>query len=615
MKNFYFLIILGCFFTTLNSQTQRLILFEEFTNASCGPCAATNPALDALLQANSNKIVAIKYHTNWPGTDPMNAQNSSDVSARVNYYSVEAVPHGIMDGNVFNDHPGYFTQTNIDNEYNIPSPFQINLTHQFSLDYDSIYISCTLICKQAISSTQLKLRIALIEKVIEYETPPGSNGETIFYDVMRKMIPNANGTTLPATWNVNDSQTFNFGVAIPTYIYDKGQLAVVAFIQDDTNKNVKQAARTAPQTIPLDAKVIAINNLPSLTCNNSISNISISFKNNGTNPITFAQIKYWIDSNSPQTIDWTGNLVSGQTTQITIPTIYVSHGKHTLNVEIVNPNNQTDYNSNNNKKTKDFNVVHNIISLPITQTFSQVAFPPNNWFIIDVDNDGYKWVRASSSHSGGVGSAKIAFYDIPIGKIDDLFTTKIDLSNAQNCKLTFWIAHAQYNFTYQDKLQVDVSTDCGATWTTKWAKTGPELATTAPTTSEYIPSSSHWRQEEVWLTQYIGYPEVMIRFRATSGYSNNLYLDDIYILDPLSSENKEIARNFTYYVNDNKLNIEFFETPQKPIVVSLYNSIGQELFRQQTKSKTIIIDLSKFDKGIYLLKVENNTTEIRKIIK
>jgi hypothetical protein len=73
-------------------------MFEEFTNASCGPCASQNPAFDALLSANASKCTSIKYHTNWPGVDPMNAQNPTDVGTRVTYYNVTGVPYAVMDG-------------------------------------------------------------------------------------------------------------------------------------------------------------------------------------------------------------------------------------------------------------------------------------------------------------------------------------------------------------------------------------------------------------------------------------------------------------------------------------------------------------------------------------
>src|ERR1041384_6130725 len=95
--------------------TQRLVLVEETTNASCSPCALSNPAFDALLAANSTKVVAIKYHSSFPGTDPFFSANSTQNQARVVYYSVTSVPQARMDGS------GIFlqdvNQTSINTEY------------------------------------------------------------------------------------------------------------------------------------------------------------------------------------------------------------------------------------------------------------------------------------------------------------------------------------------------------------------------------------------------------------------------------------------------------------------------------------------------------------------
>src|SRR6188768_1748133 len=84
--------------TFANAQSQRLVLFEEFTQASCPPCATTNPGLNAMLNANQSKVVSVKYQTSWPGTDPMNAQNPTEVQTRVTYYNVTGVPDGELDG-------------------------------------------------------------------------------------------------------------------------------------------------------------------------------------------------------------------------------------------------------------------------------------------------------------------------------------------------------------------------------------------------------------------------------------------------------------------------------------------------------------------------------------
>jgi len=126
-------------------QTQRLVLAEEFTNANCGPCAAQNPAFDALLEANTDKATSIKYHVSWPGTDPMYSHNPSQSNARVNYYGVTGMPFAFIDsepqsGSSYTGAPANVTQSTIDTYYAIPSSFIVNLSHEISEEKGSISI-------------------------------------------------------------------------------------------------------------------------------------------------------------------------------------------------------------------------------------------------------------------------------------------------------------------------------------------------------------------------------------------------------------------------------------------------------------------------------------------
>lgn len=231
----------------VSAQSQRLVLIEEFTQASCGPCAAANPAFNTLLNNNASKCVSIKYQTNWPGVDPMNAQYPAAVAARVNYYSCNSVPFAVMDGepitgSSYTGYPGNLNSTKINNEYNIPSPFSINVSHYLDSDQDSIFISATVTATQSFTAVNYpRLHIVLVEKKIDFATAPGSNGETDFYMVCRRMYPSQTGTSMPLTWNNGDDSTVNIKAAIPSYIYDINQLAVVCFIQDNGSKEVLQA--------------------------------------------------------------------------------------------------------------------------------------------------------------------------------------------------------------------------------------------------------------------------------------------------------------------------------------------------------------------------------------
>ena len=69
-----------------NAQNERILLLESFTNTGCSPCAMYNPGMDALIASNPDKVVAIKYHVNWPSSaDPMYLHNTADNGSRVSY--------------------------------------------------------------------------------------------------------------------------------------------------------------------------------------------------------------------------------------------------------------------------------------------------------------------------------------------------------------------------------------------------------------------------------------------------------------------------------------------------------------------------------------------------
>lgn len=247
MKKLYIILATGIITLTANAQSQRLVLMEEFTQASCGPCAAANPAFNALLGNNTSKVVPIKYQTSWPGVDPMNAQYPAAVGARVSYYSCSSVPFAVMDGTPvtganYTGYPGNVTQAKINNEYAISSPFSINVSHYLSNDQDSIFITATITCTQQFNGANyLRGHIVLVEKHIHFTTAPGSNGETDFYNVARRMYPSQTGTSLPLAWNVGDDSVISIKAALPSYIYDVNQLAVVCFVQDNGTKEVLQA--------------------------------------------------------------------------------------------------------------------------------------------------------------------------------------------------------------------------------------------------------------------------------------------------------------------------------------------------------------------------------------
>lgn len=178
------------------SQSQRLVLLEHFTQASCGPCATYNPQINSMLIANPDKFTAIMIHTSWPGYDPMYNHNPGEAASRTAFYSVNSVPHSVLDGNYYNGHPSGWNISSVNNRYAVASPFNIQIHQELSPDNTTVYVNMLIEATEDVSA-DIKAYIGVIEKHIHFTSPPGSNGENDFYNVMKKYLPGSSGMSLP----------------------------------------------------------------------------------------------------------------------------------------------------------------------------------------------------------------------------------------------------------------------------------------------------------------------------------------------------------------------------------------------------------------------------------
>ncbi|MEO6834035.1 MAG: PKD domain-containing protein [Chitinophagaceae bacterium] len=163
----------------------------------------------------------------------------------------------------------------------------------------------------------------------------------------------------------------------------------------------------------------------------------------------------------------------------------------------------------------------------VAEGFEGAAFPPNNWTL--KNTSGSNWQLATV---GGYGSSSKSIYfdnfDLDAGGGHDIFRLpKMDLSNVANARLRFDLAYAPYSSGYPDSLQIKVSSDCGATWTNIYTKTGTTLATTAAYTAGlYVPTSSQWRTDSLSLRSFVG-GSLLVSFENIGHFGQGLYIDNV----------------------------------------------------------------------------------------
>lgn len=180
------------------------------------------------------------------------------------------------------------------------------------------------------------------------------------------------------------------------------------------------------------------------------------------------------------------------------------------------------------------NVLDPIGSFPYVEDFESGQFPPADAYVINPDGD-LTWTDAAVTGPAGTTTRAMYINNFnynAAGQEDTYGFVSMDMTQADTtatAMLTFDVAYRQYSNTYSDDLRIDISTDCGQTFSQIYFKDGATLATGGNETANWAPSSdSDWRQDSVNLNAYIG-SNVVLRFVNICGWGQNMYLDNINV--------------------------------------------------------------------------------------
>ncbi len=533
LKKLLFGAIALAMFVSVSAQGthQRRVMVEEFTQASCPPCATNNPPFNATLEANADKVTPLKYQVSWPGFDPMNEHNKAEVATRVAYYGVTGVPNGRENGVNFGA-PGAYTAEKIDDAYNTLTPVTINVTHEVAADLSGVNVTVKVKSDDAISGN-LRLRVAITEEELLFATPPGSNGEKEFSSVMKKMLPDAVGSEI-TSFTAGEEKTYTF-TWVPANYYNLNSIGVVAWLQDDDSKDVWQSNLSAPNTTIAGGNFgrvqLSTAQLSKLACTTNFTP-AFTLKNLATTGITSADILYNVDGGAWLPYKWTGTLNSNITTPVTLPeVVFTTGGTHRIKVQIVNTSAGLQLNQVDGSNTALVHAMYGTKPIPSVNDFEGETFPPAGFGIKNEGANGWKYIsQASGGYGNSAKSLACDFYNIPGGKTVELYLPRMDLTGVINAKMKFDHAKVYYNATDKDdRLRVDVSINCGTNWITVFDKAGDALATAPVSEPQWLPTDDAWVSNEIDFTQFAGQAEVLVRLRGTSDFGNNLYMDNINV--------------------------------------------------------------------------------------
>lgn len=373
-----------------------------------------------------------------------------------------------------------------------------------------------------------------------------------------------------------------------------------------------------------DAKLLSINT-PEGRVRKASFAPEISIKNMGTQTLTSLTIHYGIDEINLAAYSWTGSLALYATINITLPAVSAKQGSQRLKIFITDPNNMQDEDISNDTLYKDFNYFTALTT--VEEGFENNSFPPDQWDIVNADND-ITWERTTSVGRTSTASVMINNFDYnAIGQKDDLRLPVLNIADKDSAFLSFYLAAATYTATNTsgiawDTLEVLISKDCGGSYISLYKKYGSSLITrTTPATNAFFPSSAEWRKDSINLGEYIDGGDIMIAFRNTTGYENNIFLDDINLRTVSVNKNlKEQGVMVTPNPTGGTIEVQFYPQPDKLKAIQIFSTAGQKIIETNIvvgqANNLYSYDLSRYAAGIYIVRsVFTDHIVVRKIMK
>lgn len=214
----------------------KKILIEEFSSASCGPCASYNsdvfnPTFDTL----GLDVTLIKYQMNWPGSG--DKYYTKEGGARRNYYGVSGVPTMVVEGSQIQliGNADQFLTYMRGRMASAGKTF-FNIVFD-TLEVDSATKRLTIACKVETKGMleNVKVQMAVVER--ETTGNVGSNGERSFHHVLMMMVPGigSDGNTgATVSFEADTVYEFRYSTNLKfTKVEECDDLLVACFLQTE----------------------------------------------------------------------------------------------------------------------------------------------------------------------------------------------------------------------------------------------------------------------------------------------------------------------------------------------------------------------------------------------
>ncbi len=382
MKQFNFLSFLFIFtFIFLNAENnyaqqvnKNYVVVEIGTGTWCGFCPGAAMGADDLVH-NGHQVAVIENHNG-------DSHTYAGSNARNSYYGISGYPTAFFNGGnsvVGGSHTNSMYESYLP-KYDAAIAVMSDFTLELSYTHTGSNYDVTIDIDEVGTYTGTNLAIHLV--LTESHVAENWQGQTELNFISRAMYPTQTGTAY-----TGNATTLNLSFTADA-AWDLSNCELVAFIQDNSTKNILQADKIslAQPTGTNNIGILSVNDVPS-SCNLLVSP-SLMVKNYGSDDITSLTIDYSINGgNTTGTYNWNGSSISMfDQAIITLENLSfaILNATNPIEFEITHVNGVADDDTSNNTANSSFDEASTAVDHNI-QVFIQTGNNGNEctWEITD----------------------------------------------------------------------------------------------------------------------------------------------------------------------------------------------------------------------------------------
>lgn len=186
----------------------------------------------------------------------------------------------------------------------------------------------------------------------------------------------------------------------------------------------------------LDAAIMGIQGIDGVMC--SIASITPQFtlRNAGNDELTEVTVSYSLNESTPETIEWNGSLMSGETEVVNLPELTLQDGINSLEITLSNPNGSIDENPGNNTAIFEFSAFVDAVEYNITLVLDDYG-SETTWDVRN-ENDIVLYSGGPFGGGGGWGSdgtnGQVEEFDLCLGNGCYTFTIYDEYGDGMCCQ-------------------------------------------------------------------------------------------------------------------------------------------------------------------------------------